>query len=161
MAGAGPFLYTRQNHPTAKADSNPIDSIRLSSIGSAHADLVPISLKVLLLRASNIRFLFVTARCNRALRTNTRVRYLIDPSKIGRRRIIGERQVAFVLPRAGKGKKDPKNLVAACRPCNRIKGRLVFASFEEAKKNVVERRAELRSEWETTMDQLRGKSAKA
>jgi hypothetical protein len=33
--------------------------------------------------------------------------------------------------------------------------------FEEAKKYVVERRAELRSEWETTMDQLRTRSAKA
>jgi len=31
--------------------------------------------------------------------------------------------VDFVLPRAHNGKKDPKNLVAACRPCNRIKGR--------------------------------------
>jgi hypothetical protein len=37
----------------------------------------------------------------------------------------------------------------------------VFASFDEAKKYVVERRAELRSEWETTMDQLRSRSAKA
>jgi hypothetical protein len=42
------------------------------------------------LRASNIRFLFVTARCNRALRL-TKARYLIESSKIGRRRIIGER----------------------------------------------------------------------
>jgi hypothetical protein len=36
------------------------------------------------------RFLFVTARCNPAMR-NTRVGYLVEPSKIGRRRIIGER----------------------------------------------------------------------
>jgi hypothetical protein len=37
------------------------------------------------------RFLFVTARCNPAMRTNTRVGYLVEPSKIGRRRTIGER----------------------------------------------------------------------
>jgi 5-methylcytosine-specific restriction endonuclease McrA len=69
--------------------------------------------------------------------------------------------VDFVLPRAHKGNKDPENLVAACRPCNRIKGSRVFANFDEAKKYVIERRAALRSEWETTMDQLRSRSAKA
>jgi 5-methylcytosine-specific restriction endonuclease McrA len=30
--------------------------------------------------------------------------------------------VDFVIPRARKGKKDPSNLVACCRPCNMIKG---------------------------------------
>ena len=69
--------------------------------------------------------------------------------------------VDFVLPRARKGGKDPENLVTACRPCNRIKGKLVFTSFDDAKKYIVQRRAALRTEWETTMDQLRGKSAKA
>jgi 5-methylcytosine-specific restriction endonuclease McrA len=69
--------------------------------------------------------------------------------------------VDFIQPRARKGKKEPENLVTACRPCNRIKGSRVFASFDEAQKYVVQRRAELRSEWETTMDQLRGRSAKA
>lgn len=42
--------------------------------------------------ASNSRFFFVTARCNPVLRTNTRVGYHDEPSKIGRRRIIVERQ---------------------------------------------------------------------
>jgi len=69
--------------------------------------------------------------------------------------------VDFVLPRARKGKKDPKNLVAACRPCNRIKGARVFASFDEAKKYVLGRRTELRKEWESNMARLRGKSASA
>ena len=69
--------------------------------------------------------------------------------------------VDFIQPRARKGKKEPENLATACRPCNRIKGSRVFANFDEAKKYVVERRAALRSEWETTMDQLRGRSAKA
>lgn len=31
--------------------------------------------------------------------------------------------VDFVIPRAKKGKKDPENLVACCRPCNMIKVR--------------------------------------
>jgi len=69
--------------------------------------------------------------------------------------------VDFVLPRARKGEKDPTNLVAACRPCNRIKGKRVFANFEEAKTYVLQRRTELRSEWETSMAQLRSKSAGA
>jgi 5-methylcytosine-specific restriction endonuclease McrA len=69
--------------------------------------------------------------------------------------------VDFIQPRARKGKKEPENLVTACRPCNRIKGSRVFASFDEAKKYVVERRPELRSEWHANMDRLRGKSARA
>jgi 5-methylcytosine-specific restriction endonuclease McrA len=69
--------------------------------------------------------------------------------------------VDFVLPRARKGKKDPKNLVAACRPCNRIKGGRVFANFDEAKAYVLQRRTELKKEWGTNMARLRGKSASA
>jgi 5-methylcytosine-specific restriction endonuclease McrA len=69
--------------------------------------------------------------------------------------------VDFIQPRARKGKKDPDNLVTACRPCNRIKGRRLFANFDEAKKYVLQRRTELRSEWETNMARLRGRSAKA
>src|ERR1700751_1240738 len=57
--------------------------------------------------------------------------------------------VDFVVPRARKGKKDPRNLVACCRACNMIKGRRVYASFEEAKKYVLDRREELRKAWET------------
>jgi hypothetical protein len=34
--------------------------------------------------------------------------------------------VDFVVPRAHKGKKDPSNLVACCRPCNMIKGKRVY-----------------------------------
>jgi HNH endonuclease len=37
--------------------------------------------------------------------------------------------VDFGHPRARKGKKTPNNLVAACRPCNVIKGHRVFDSF--------------------------------
>jgi hypothetical protein len=56
--------------------------------------------------------------------------------------------VDFVVPRARKGKKDPGNLVACCRPCNLIKGRRVYGSFEEAKTYVLARREELLKAWE-------------
>ena len=56
--------------------------------------------------------------------------------------------VDFVFPRAHKGSKEPSNLVACCRPCNMIKGRRVYASFEEAKAYVLTRRKELRQAWE-------------
>ena len=66
--------------------------------------------------------------------------------------------VDFVIPRAHKGKKNPTNLVAACRPCNVIKGRRVFGSFEEAKTYVLRRRAELRNELETKVARGEGRS---
>ena len=69
--------------------------------------------------------------------------------------------VDFITPRARKGKKGPSNLVTACRPCNLIKGKRVFAGFEEAKKYVLERREELRKQWESRMARLRGRSASA
>jgi 5-methylcytosine-specific restriction endonuclease McrA len=56
--------------------------------------------------------------------------------------------VDFVMPRARKGKKDACYLVAACRPCNVIKGSRLFKSFDEAKEYVLKRRSELRKEWE-------------
>lgn len=56
--------------------------------------------------------------------------------------------VDFVVPRAHKGKKDPANLVACCRPCNMIKGTRVYSSFDEAKKYVLEHREVLRKAWE-------------
>ncbi len=56
--------------------------------------------------------------------------------------------VDFVVARARKGKNDPRNLVACCRPCNVIKGRRLFANFEEAKAYVLARREVLRKAWE-------------
>jgi 5-methylcytosine-specific restriction endonuclease McrA len=56
--------------------------------------------------------------------------------------------VDFVVPRAHKGRKDPGNLVACCRPCNMIKGRRVYGSLDEAKAYVLARRKELREAWE-------------
>ncbi len=55
--------------------------------------------------------------------------------------------VDFLHPRARKGKKEPANLVTACRPCNVIKGYRTFAHFEDAKAYVLKRRAELQKEW--------------
>lgn len=55
--------------------------------------------------------------------------------------------VDFVVARARKGKKEMDNLVACCRPCNVIKGRRLFVSFEEAKAYVLARREELRKAW--------------
>lgn len=69
--------------------------------------------------------------------------------------------VDFVVPRARKGKKDPRNLVACCRACNMIKGRRVYAGFEEAKAYVLARRAELRKAWESKTARPLSKAAKA
>jgi 5-methylcytosine-specific restriction endonuclease McrA len=69
--------------------------------------------------------------------------------------------VDFVVPRAGKGKKDASNLVAACRPCNLVKGNRTFKSLEEAKAYVLKRRDELRKEWEQKVAHARKKSASA
>src|SRR5260370_17223217 len=58
--------------------------------------------------------------------------------------------VDFVLPRARKGKKDPANLVASCRPCNTIKGTRVYKNFEDAKKYVLDRPYQMRRTCEPT-----------
>jgi 5-methylcytosine-specific restriction endonuclease McrA len=69
--------------------------------------------------------------------------------------------VDFVHPRAHKGTKDPENLVTACRPCNLIKGRRVFPDLEHARAYVLERRDELRRDWEARTARQRGRSAPA
>jgi hypothetical protein len=57
--------------------------------------------------------------------------------------------VDFVVPRARKGKKDDRNLVACCRSCNLIKGTRVYRNFDEAKAYVLARRDALSKAWET------------
>lgn len=69
--------------------------------------------------------------------------------------------VDFVVPRARGGKKSASNLVASCRPCNLIKGRRAFSSFDEAKVYVLQRREEIRQEWRERMARLRGQAATA
>jgi len=68
--------------------------------------------------------------------------------------------VDFVVPRARKGKKDPKNLVACCRACNMIKGRRVYANFDEAKDYVLKSREELRKTLEAKAAKVLAKAAK-
>jgi hypothetical protein len=63
--------------------------------------------------------------------------------------------VDFVVPRARKGKKDPRNLVACCRSCNMIKGTRIYRSFDEAKGYVLARREELRKAWQAKSTQPR------
>ena len=67
--------------------------------------------------------------------------------------------VDFLHPRAHKGKKTETNLVTACRPCNVIKGRRLFDSFEDAKAYVLKRRMELQKEWESKAVKLRSQPA--
>jgi 5-methylcytosine-specific restriction endonuclease McrA len=69
--------------------------------------------------------------------------------------------VDFVVPRARKGKKDSSNLVAACRPCNVIKGNRVFKTFDEAKAFVRQRREELRMEWEQKAGRTKSAASRA
>jgi 5-methylcytosine-specific restriction endonuclease McrA len=69
--------------------------------------------------------------------------------------------VDFVVPRAHKGKKDPANLVACCRPCNMIKGKRVYKNFEDAKKYVLARREEMRQAWESKRSRPAAKAASA
>jgi len=70
-------------------------------------------------------------------------------------------RVDFVVPRAKKGKKDPKNLVACCGPCNTIKGTKVYKSFEHAKEFVLASREELRKAWQAKQARPAAKAAKA
>lgn len=56
--------------------------------------------------------------------------------------------VDFLHPRAHAGRKHARNLVACCRPCNTLKGRHIFKTFDEAKAYVVACRDELRKSWE-------------
>jgi 5-methylcytosine-specific restriction endonuclease McrA len=69
--------------------------------------------------------------------------------------------VDFVVPRARKGKKDPSNLVACCRPCNMIKGTRMYNSFEDAKKYVLAQRDEIRRAWEAKHSRPMAKAASA
>ena len=69
--------------------------------------------------------------------------------------------VDFVYPRERMGRRHASNLVASCRACHTIKGRHVFHSLDEARKYVLQRREELRREWEERMEKLRKKAAAA
>ncbi len=62
--------------------------------------------------------------------------------------------VDFIHPRAHKGRKDPANLVTACRPCNIIKGYRIFHDLDHARTYVLGRREALRKDWQEKHDAL-------
>jgi 5-methylcytosine-specific restriction endonuclease McrA len=70
-------------------------------------------------------------------------------------------RVDFVVPRARKGKKQADNLVACCAPCNTIKGTKVYASFDDAKAQVLARREGLRKAWQDKTARPKAKAASA
>jgi len=69
--------------------------------------------------------------------------------------------VDFVHPRARKGKKIADNLVTACRPCNLLKGHRVFPTLADAKAYILQRRSDLRKDWEAEMGRLKTHAAAA
>ncbi len=56
--------------------------------------------------------------------------------------------IDHIRPRIHGGSQRMENLMTACRPCNLLKGRHTFASFEEAKKYVHAKREEWRKRYE-------------
>ncbi len=70
-------------------------------------------------------------------------------------------RVDFLHPRARKGKKDPRNLVACGTPCNTIKGTKVYANFDEAKSFVLKLREDLRKGWQSKTARQSSKPASA
>ena len=50
--------------------------------------------------------------------------------------------IDHIHPHAHGGTRRMDNLVTACRPCNLMKGKRIFATFEDAKHFVLAKRAE-------------------
>ena len=50
--------------------------------------------------------------------------------------------IDHIHPHAHGGTRRMDNLVTACRPCNLMKGKRIFATFEDAKHFVLTKRAE-------------------
>ena len=59
-------------------------------------------------------------------------------------------------PRKHGGTDEPDNLVTSCHYCNAIKGRRLFASLEEAKRYIFQRREELKADYEGVRKAVRG-----
>jgi len=57
--------------------------------------------------------------------------------------------VDHVHPHARGGGRHIANLVTACQPCNLIKGRREYSTFETAKKHVLAKRAEWQKSYES------------
>jgi len=67
--------------------------------------------------------------------------------------------VDFVHPRARGGPRHVENLVTACQPCNLLKGKHVYATFEQAKKHVLAKREEWRHFYEEQVKSARASAA--
>ena len=50
--------------------------------------------------------------------------------------------IDHIHPHAKGGQRSMTNLVTACQPCNRLKGKRIYKSLEEAKEHVLAKRAE-------------------
>lgn len=55
--------------------------------------------------------------------------------------------IDHVHPHAHGGTRRMDNLVTACRPCNLMKGKRIFATFDDAKKFVLGKREEWRHQF--------------
>lgn len=62
--------------------------------------------------------------------------------------------IDHVHPASRGGSRRMDNLVTACRPCNLIKGKHVFASREEARKFILAKRAEWRLQYHDLVKSL-------
>ena len=56
--------------------------------------------------------------------------------------------IDHVHPHARGGGRIMNNLVTACQPCNVLKGKHEYASFEDAKKHVLAKREEWRQQFQ-------------
>lgn len=64
--------------------------------------------------------------------------------------------IDHIHPHAHGGTRKMDNLVTACRPCNLMKGKRIFATFDDAKKFVLGKREEWRNLYK---EQIRSHSA--
>lgn len=64
--------------------------------------------------------------------------------------------IDHVLPRRHGGQDTPENLVTSCGYCNAIKGDRAFDSVDDARRYVLQRRAELEADYQRVLNAVRG-----
>lgn len=67
--------------------------------------------------------------------------------------------IDHVHPHAHGGSRKMDNLVTACRPCNLIKGKHIFASLDEARKFVLAKREGWREQYREHLKSLHARAA--
>jgi 5-methylcytosine-specific restriction endonuclease McrA len=67
--------------------------------------------------------------------------------------------VDFIHPRVRGGARSMDNLVTACQPCNLVKGKYVYSTFEHAKKHVLAKREEWHKFYESQVKSVRSSAA--